>query len=344
MPELRLFDPQTATEHDFKKRLEFQNLKSEETDPDDPPDTLERSTNNAKNWKLFETLDIEIWQLRLDDTVIAELSLNVDLSDQENLHLFNAHVYVLKPYRTKGYAKFLLPKVIDFADKHKRRLAQSYTSSRVPEGQGFAEYLEAHESYNESYNQLVLEKLDKNLLQNWLSESKVVAQNFEMGFWGNVYPEKDIQAICELIDVMNTAPKGDLEKQDTKTKPTYLREYEAYMQARGDERRALYLRHKESGEFAGYTQTFWEPETPEVIFQDDTGVLPKYRGKKLGKWLKAAMLEKIIAERPNVKFIRTGNAVSNEPMLAINHALGFELYESTAVWQIEVDKLKNYLV
>ena len=343
MPELRIFNPETATENDFIKRLEFENYKNEEVNPDDPPGTLEQSISNAKGWKLFESLDIEIWQLWLNDTVIAELFLNVDTKEEENPHLFRFSLYVLKPYRTKGYAKLLLPKLLDFANKHKRSLAQSHTTSRVVAGREFAEYLNAHERYNESYNQLVLEKLDNSLVQNWLSESKLAAQSFEMGFWGNVYPENEIDAIAELIDVMNTAPKGDLDMADTKTKPKKLREGEAYIQARGDERRTLYLRHKESGELAGYTQTFWEPETPEVIYQDDTGVLPKYRGNKLGKWLKAAMLEKIMAERPNVKFIRTGNAVSNEPMLAINHALGFELYESTDVWQIEVDKLKAYL-
>ena len=55
-------------------------------------------------------------------------------------------------------------------------------------------------------------------------------------------------------------------------------------------------------------------------------MLPKYRGHGLGKWLKAAMLEKVLAERPAVKFVRTGNADENVPMLKINHALGFKPY------------------
>jgi mycothiol synthase len=104
----------------------------------------------------------------------------------------------------------------------------------------------------------------------------------------------------------------------------------------------LYARHK-SGELAGFTQMFYDPENPENLDQGNTGVAPKYRGHRLGKWLKAAMLQKVFAERPTAKHVRTGNADSNAPMLAINHALGFKPYIAHTVWQIEVEKIKAYL-
>lgn len=343
MPELRMFDPETATENDFIKRLEFHNLETQEASPDDPPNTLERSVTTAKNWKLAESITIEVWQLCLDDAVIAELMLNFDSSKEENTHLFDFQLHVLQPYRMKGYSKLLLPKLVNFANKYNCRLGQSYTTSRIAAGQEFAEHLNANKGLDESVGQLVLDKLDVSLIQNWLDEAKIAKQNFEIGFWGNVYPEEDIQKIAELFDVMNTAPKENLDKEDSKTKPERLRENEALLNAQSDERKVLYIRHKESGELVGFTETYWEAETPEVLYQCSTGVLPQFRGNKLGKWLKAAMIQKIIREKPNVKVIRTENATSNVPMLAINAALGFEPYESIVVWQIEVDKIRTYL-
>ncbi|MBI3460811.1 hypothetical protein HY009_07770, partial [Candidatus Acetothermia bacterium] len=70
---------------------------------------------------------------------------------------------------------------------------------------------------------------------------------------------------------------------------------------------------------------------------------PKYRNKGLGRWLKAAMLEKVLRERPQVKRLRTGNANSNGPMLKINHELGFKPYKSWIDWQVELDKALAYL-
>ena len=342
MPKIIFFDPETATDQEFRKRNDYGNLRRAESEPDNPPTSLEASIVNAKGWKLIESNQIEVWQVYLEDKIVSELFLVVN-SDKNNTHIFTIHLHTLQGFRRKGYAKLLLPKVLDFASKHKRRLVQVYTSSRIPEGKEFAEYLGAHRGLDESVNQLVLAKLDNGLVKSWLNKAKSTEENFEMGFWGNVYPEEEIQAICDLIDVMNTAPKDDLDLKDYVTTPKRLREIEASMKARADERRVLYVRHKASGELAGYTETFWEPETPDVIHQGGTGVVPKYRGNGLGKWLKAAMLQQLAEECPDTKYIRTGNAASNEHMLAINHQLGFELYESVIFWQIEVDKVKTYL-
>ncbi len=143
---------------------------------------------------------------------------------------------------------------------------------------------------------------------------------------------------------MSTAPRGELDIEDWQVKPEDLREGEAYQKAVGIERWATYVRHLPSGELAGYSVTTYQPDNnPQVIWQGDTGVLPKYRGHGLGKWLKAVMLEKILRERQDVKFIRTGNADSNVPMLAINHALGFKPYIAWVDWQLETSVLKTYL-
>jgi hypothetical protein len=63
----------------------------------------------------------------------------------------------------------------------------------------------------------------------------------------------------------------------------------------------------------------------------------------LGRWLKAAMLDKILREHPEIKFVRTSNADSNAAMLKISQELGFKPYMSIAVWQIEIDQVKKYL-
>ncbi len=217
------------------------------------------------------------------------------------------------------------------------------TSSFVPDGQGFAERVGATKGLEETTSQLVLKALDKKLLSSWLDLADSQAHDFEMGFWGGRYPEADIDAVAELFNVMNTAPRDDLEMEDRQTKPEQLREMEAYEMARGVERRVLYVRHKPSQNLAGFTVTYWYPEEPENLDQQATGVLPEYRGNRLGRWLKAAMIQKVLTERPVVKRIRTGNANSNAPMLAINTELGFKLYKSDVVWQLEMTKLKGYL-
>lgn len=342
MPELTLFDSETASDTYFESRHTYISTRRLETMPDDPAFPLEYSIKNARGWKLIESVKVEAWHLWEDGQIVAELFLTLDY-DENNLHLFSSKVHVLEPYRRRGYTRPLLEKALAFAKTYGRTLAIGQTTSFVPGGQGFAEHLGATKGLEESTSQLVLEALVKNRLHDWLDHAHASAKDFEMGFWGSRYPEKDIQAIAELFDVMNSAPRDDLDIEDSQTKPEHLREGEAYDGARGVERWVLYVRHKPSRKLAGFTVTYWQPENPENLEQGATGVLPEFRGNGLGKWLKAAMIQKVLAERPAVKRIRTENANSNAPMLAINRELGFKLYKSEITWQLEVKKLASYL-
>jgi mycothiol synthase len=341
MPDLKRFDPDTATHDYFKARHAYLTIRSQEEMPEDPPRSLEFSIINAKNWKLLEKEKWEVWHLWENDEIVAELFVSVGLHDH-NKHLVHGEMIVLYPYRRKGYSKLLLPKLVQMAETYERTLLTCSTSSRIPAGALFAEHLGAKKGLETHTNQLALAEVDKSLLESWIENTKVTAKDFELGLW-TLYPEEEIVAVAKMIEVMNTAPKDDLDVEDFKVEPEVLRQFEAYGKVRNIEFWMMYVRHKPSGELAGYTQTFWDPENPENLGQGDTGVLPKYRGYGLGKWLKAAMIQKILAERPIVKRIRTGNADSNAPMLAINHALGFKPYIAETVWQIEVEKIKSYL-
>ena len=88
---------------------------------------------------------------------------------------------------------------------------------------------------------------------------------------------------------------------------------------------------------------FYFPDKQMMLNQNLTGVKEEYRGRGLGKWLKAAMLEWIKEEYPEVQIIVTGNATTNAPMLAINKRLGFKEYKSGTAYKFQVDELSEKL-
>ncbi len=125
--------------------------------------------------------------------------------------------------------------------------------------------------------------------------------------------------------------------------PENLRSIEQFQQARGIQRWTLYLTEEATGRYAGFTEVMWNPNRPMILEQGFTGVDPAFRGRGLGRWLKAAMIEKVLAERPEVVFVRTGNANQNAPMLKINTEMGFKPYQAQTLWQIETQKVVDYL-
>jgi len=125
--------------------------------------------------------------------------------------------------------------------------------------------------------------------------------------------------------------------------PEPIREFEKSARARGNQSWMMYAREKGSRKIAGWTDVSWNPNRPEFLQQQGTAVFPEFQNRGLGRWLKAAMLEKVLRERPQVRYVRTGNADMNAPMLKINTELGFKPYRSHYAWQVETAKVLDYL-
>jgi mycothiol synthase len=247
----------------------------------------------------------------------------------------------LPEWRRQGWAKRLLKLIAEVAQREKRRLLIANTDSAIPAGEAFMKRLGARVGQVSRTNQLDLALLDRELLRRW--QERAPKTEFEIGLWEGPYPEEELDAIVKLREVMNTEPRDNLEIEDVKWTKEQLRQIEASLAERQTERWTIFVRERKTGNLAGYTEVFWSPFEPETLYQGDTGVFPEYRGRGLGKWLKAAMLEKVLRDRPQVKRVRTGNANSNAPMLKINYELGFKPYKTWTTWQVELERVLEYL-
>jgi len=98
-----------------------------------------------------------------------------------------------------------------------------------------------------------------------------------------------------------------------------------------------------TGGCVGGTEVTYEPWDPSVVHQQNTGIDPAHRGLGLAKWAKATMLQRLRAERPQARVVRTDNAVSNASMLAINDALGFSVTRTRTEWQADVGAVRQAL-
>ncbi len=93
---------------------------------------------------------------------------------------------------------------------------------------------------------------------------------------------------------------------------------------------------------AGFTEVGYDARVPTIIGQQSTAVVPAHRGRGIGKWIKARMIERVLAEWPAARYVRTGNAYSNAPMLSINDRLGFKVVWSITIWQLPIADARRY--
>jgi GNAT superfamily N-acetyltransferase len=340
---IKPFDLQGASDHEYLALNDYANCLQAETLPDDPPTPAEERIAQWRHIPPF--VQAFAWAAWSPNETRVVASGRVDFPNtNENKHLVGFQLDVLPKYRRQGIGRRLLALIADVAHRENRRLMMARTIGRVPAGEAFMRRLGAEKGLEAHISQLALAELNHSLVRQWLERAPERASDFILGFWSGPYPEDQLEAVARLIEVMNQAPRDRLDVEDDHVTPEKLRQVEELIRAMGTERWTMYVREKTTGELAGFTEVSWNPNRGHLVEQGGMGVFPQYRNLGLGRWLKAAMLEKIIQERPAVKLVRTDNADSNAAMLRINHELGFKPYMSECWWQMETEKVLAYLV
>lgn len=347
MPDTKIdFRPlnlRSASEHEYEYLAEFKNTLNREYYPDDPPIPLEEQVQGWKNIPAFDEVQGYAGWNSPGSTIMSWCEMAVEHTG-DNEHIAFFRLEVLPEYRCQGLGRKMLQMVLSFAKEHNRTLLMAWANDRIPAAANFMEHIGARKGQEGRTNQLKVSEFDRSLIDRWLKKSENLESEFEIGFWDAAVPEEHIVEIAALMqELANDQPRDNLEMEDMKFTPEILREVEKYFFAKGDKRWILYVLDRENEKFVGLTEVRWSPNRPSILNQGFTAVDPAYRNRGLGRWLKATMMKRILQERPEVEFIRTGNANSNAPMLKINVEMGFKPYFSMTLWQVDTAQVEKYL-
>ena len=335
---IRPVDIRNLSESDLEKVHTLRVAQVQERLPDDPTPKFEDTV--AQNRSIPTFVDVWVWLVEdADGRPVGSADIGVMRTD-ENQHLAQFHISLLPDVRRQGLGKQLLAQVVAVAEAENRTLLMTDTMSSVPAGEAFLERLGAEVGLESHVNQLKLAEIPAGLLDEWTTDT---ADGFTLGLWEGAYPEESIDEVLALFELFNQVPRGDLQVDDFKLTREQLRQQEESRAARGVERTSLYVRDNATGKIAGFTELLWNPHKPTFASQGITAVWPEYRGKRLGRWIKAANLKKLLEDRPEVTIVRTENADVNAAMLKINVELGFRPYRAEKVWQMPTEKAKAYL-
>jgi mycothiol synthase len=340
---VRPFHPKDASDEEYLRLNELMDELRVEILPDDPPVKHEQRIRAWKNPPDFVDHSMQIAWNPEHTRVIAYGEVNCyHTGDNENVCDFSIDVH--PHFRCQGIARQLLHEVVDFARQEDRTLMVASTNGRVPAGNAFMERLGARKGIESHLNQLKISDIPEGWVEKWLHAGETLSERFSMDIWDGPIPAESLAEVADFFKViMNTQPRDQLEIEDQNYTPEIIRQIEKNLFAQGYSHWMLMLRNCSTGALAGMTEVTLHPDRPAMVGQGFTGVLPAHRGLGLGHWLKAAMLDRLLVNHPEAKIIRTGNANSNAPMLKINQEMGFKPYMSTTIWQVEVDKVKEYL-
>ena len=93
---------------------------------------------------------------------------------------------------------------------------------------------------------------------------------------------------------------------------------------------------------AGLSEAGWDARAPSIVRQQLTAVARSWRGRGVGRALKAAMLRQVNETHPEATVIGTNNAEVNAPILSINARIGFKAAWRNVDYQVTRNALDEW--
>jgi RimJ/RimL family protein N-acetyltransferase len=166
------------------------------------------------------------------------------------------------------------------------------------------------------------------------------AAGYSLVTWTGVTPQERLDGVAGILNAMNDAPHSE-GAEDAVWDADRVRERADSSHVRmGVRSYSVAAIAEATGEMAALTQLEVDPDVPEWGHQGLTAVTRPHRGHRLGLLIKAAMLDWLAEAEPGIERVETGNDATNQHMIAVNEALGYEVFEPLWQWyEIEVADL-----
>ncbi len=258
----------------------------------------------------------------VDGTVVGGGS--VATSEYDNLHLAWLGVVVHPDHRRQGYGSA----IIAFLEEEARRIGRTSVGLGGWESdatRGFAAkhgYDKKHQAINRRQH---LADVDRAELDKRYDEALAAATDYVLERRRFPTPDAELDELADMASAINDAPTDDLEIEDEVFNAERMKAYEDACAFRRERAYRVVARHLPTGRLAGQTVVVVESERPTNGDQHDTSVVSAHRGHRLGLLLKAEMVRWLAEDEPQLEFIDTWNAESNDHMIGVNEILGYRI-------------------
>ena len=342
--EIKEFFPQKASIDELDNLFNLLDVIFLEDEKDDPLPTKESRLKQITDPpKIFD----QFWWLAYQKQQVVGYGFtsfyNTNSPEYEqNKHVAYAVIRIDPEHRRKGLGT-KMAKLIVAKAKESKIVKTIQTGTSIESGQNFCVKLRGENIMESSEHRCKLADVNWELMSEWKKQGQKNAEEngLALEYFQDV-PEELIEEFCKFYtDTANQQPLGGFEGRTLIT-PEERRTREERMKKKNFDWHTMISREA-NGEINGLTEVYFDNDRPYEMEQDLTGVKEQFRGKGLGKWLKAEMLFFVKENYPKIKYISTGNADSNIAMRSINERMGFKVHMNRISYKFKLCELEETL-
>jgi GNAT superfamily N-acetyltransferase len=273
--------------------------------------------------------EVRAWTAHHDETLAGAVILV--LWSDENAHLVKPTIRVRPRLRRRGIGRALANTALAHARRAGRTTAVIDTRVGTP-GELFAAALGFTPVLSQVTNLLRMSDVDRSSVQTWAAGAEAKTDGLRLIRWEAHLPDEFMEAFLDARVALDDMPTEDLDVRAERPTAAMMRQYEDAALDRGVRLYGVSAYDPVAERMAGFTTVHVEGDSPWANV-GTTAVRPDYRGRGLGLWVKAAMLDWLLTREPHVTGHLTGNATANQHMRRINERLGYRVLEEERVWQ-----------
>ncbi len=334
MPAIQIcpFDPASASPERWELFHACRRAIDEELAPGDP--VLSNEETQIEMLRPDPLRDVRRWVAVIGEEIIGFARASLRCPETPNAAEHAPHLHaggaVRAEARRLGAGTLLLREVLGLMHELDKTVLTVHTHTAP--GHAFPTHAGAVAKHSAMESRAVLARIDCPRLRVW--EEAAAGSGLTWELHNARVPREVLLALLPVFDELLTdVPLGALDIPPPRSEiSAYDQWYETLARTGGAHH--MVLLRAPGGAVAGLSDAIWDSRSPEFVWQAFTGVARPWRGRGLGRALKAALLRHIHARHPEARVMTTCNAEENAPILSINARVGFAAHRRLVDYQI----------
>jgi GNAT superfamily N-acetyltransferase len=293
-----------------------------------------------------------LWAVTVDGRMVGRVGVDLPLEGDSKIAFWL--IELVREVWGRGIGSAAHDLVERTARENGRTVLQSWAEHPDVEGPrleaptGFGEIPEDHAARFYRRHGYTLEQIERSSafdlkgsfdhVERLLTEAQEASTDYRLVQWFAPTPPEFIDGYAWMKSRMVTdAPSANLQFDEETWDAARVARHDAMYTDAGRSLQVTAAQHIATGELCAFNELVVGKDRTEASHQEDTLVLKKHRGHKLGTLVKCAGLLSWRVFAPDSPRVITYNAEENRPMLDINEAIGFAPIAYEGAWKKVLD-------